>query len=596
MKKIYIIIIAVLSCMTTIAKTPKADRLFERWDYFEAAKLYKKEAAKHPSADVYFKLGECYRKMNCYKKEEQAAYDKVNEAGTYSKPEFYLNYGQVLRNNGKPAEAKIAFDKYAELMPSDPRGKFFSDAIDIAEKDHSEDEPIKVSDVTALNTKNADFSPVFYKDGIVYATSQKTAGHKKIYGWTGANYLDIYYAEKGNSDTSFTNIAPLPGKNINTKYHDGPACFSKNYDTIFISRVEKDLKGEEKKTLNIERNKIYMSTMKDNEWSKVVPFHLNSDSFSVANPFLSPDASKIYFVSDMAGGYGETDIYYCNRNENGWSSPINMGPNVNTFNREKFPVTDADGNFYFSSNGYQGFGGMDICVALNKDGALEKAKPMKYPFNSYTDDYGIVFLNGEKTGYLCSNRYEGGKGDDDIFYFDMMQVGIDSNLAISEYTMGYKKQIPVEPAIAEVTPDKTIAPVKITREPVLVLIKSLPPLDKRVYFDFDKASIRPSSKSRLDSIATYMKNAPTMRLIIGGHCDSHGSEAYIMKLSVRRGDAVVNYLKLKGVEKRRMEAAGYGLSRIVNKCVKGVICTDAEEQLNRRVEFHFEEEIVTAVK
>src|ERR1039457_5108002 len=151
MKTLCIIIITTLFCTTAIAKTKKADRLFDRWDYYRAAKLYEKKAAKHPGADIYFKLGECYRKMNLYI-EEQAAYDKVNAAGNYNKPEFYLNYGQVLKTNGKNDQAQIAFNKYSELMPSDSRGKFFSESIDIVADDHQWDEPVAVSNVAPLNT------------------------------------------------------------------------------------------------------------------------------------------------------------------------------------------------------------------------------------------------------------------------------------------------------------------------------------------------------------------------------------------------------------------------------------------------------------
>jgi len=445
MKNIYILIIAVLFGTIAIAQTPKADQLFDSWEYYRAAKLYESEAAKHPSADVYFKLGECYRKMNWYK-EEQAAYDKVNASGTYSDPEFYLNYGQVLKNNGKYDEAKVAFNKFSELMPTDPRGKFFSESIDIVTEDHKWDEPVTISNVATLNSKNADLSPVLYKDGVVFTTNRNTPGHDKIYGWTGANYLDLYYAKKDTNNINFVNVAPFDGKNINQKYHDGPACFSKNFDTIYITRVEKYLKGEDKKTLKIERNKIFTSTMKDGNWTKEVPFYLNSDLYSVANPFLTPDGKRLYFVSDMQGGYGKTDIYYCNREGKGWGNPINMGPNINTFNTEKYPNMDADGNFYFSSDGYQGFGGMDICIALNKNGVFEKAIPMKYPFNSFTNDFGIVFLKDGKSGYFTSNRYEGGKGDDDIYYFDLKRDTVDKDLIIPIYTIGYRPKF-IEPEV-----------------------------------------------------------------------------------------------------------------------------------------------------
>lgn len=437
MKKTYILIIAVLFSTMAIAQTPKADRLFESWEYFRAAKLYEIEAAKNPSPEVYFKLGECYRKMNWYK-EAKVAYDKVNETGVYSNPEFYLNYGQILKNNGNYDQAKVAFNKYAELKPSDPKGKFFSESIGIVTEDHNWDEPVSITNVGALNSANADLSPVIYKDGVVFSTNRKTAGHDKIYGWTGANFLDLYYAKKDTGNTSFVDVTPFGDEKTNKKYHDALPSFTKNFDTIYISRVEKYLRGEDKKLLEIERNKIFMSTLKDGNWTKDVPFFLNSDLYSVANPFLAPDGKRLYFVSDMIGGYGETDIYYCPREGNAWGNPINMGPNINTFNTEKYPNMDAGGNFYFSSDGYQGFGGMDICIALNKNDTLQKAIPMKYPFNSFTNDFGIVFLKDGKSGYFSSNRFEGGQGDDDIYYFDLKRDSVPRDLIVPIYTIGYR--------------------------------------------------------------------------------------------------------------------------------------------------------------
>lgn len=436
MKKTYTLIIAVLFSITTIAQTPKADRLFEHWDFFNAAKLYETEAAKNPSADLNFKLGECYRIMNWYP-EAKTAYDKVNEAGVYDNPEFYLNYGQILKNTGNYVEAKVAFDTFSRLKPSDPRGKFFSESIGIVTEDHKWDEPVSITNVGTLNSKNADLCPVFYKEGVVYSTTRNTPGHDKIYGWTGANFLDLYYAKKDAGNSSFVDVVPFDGEKLNKKYHDALANFSKNQDTIYLTRVEKYLRGEDKKLLEIERNKIFMSVMKDGKWTKDIPFHLNSDLYSVANPLLSPDGKRLYFVSDMIGGYGKTDIYYCPREGNSWGNPVNMGPNINTFNTEKYPNIDADGNFYFSSDGYQGFGGQDICVALNKNDTLQKAIPMKYPFNSFTNDFGIVFLKDGKSGYFSSNR-TGGQGDDDIYYFDLKRDSVNKDLIIPIYTIGYR--------------------------------------------------------------------------------------------------------------------------------------------------------------
>jgi outer membrane protein OmpA-like peptidoglycan-associated protein len=589
MKNIYTIILVALCCITASAKAPKkskGDRLSDRWEYARAAKHFEKEAAKNPSSDNYFKLGECYAKMNKYK-EALAAYDKVNAAGVYSKPEFYLNYGLMLKINGKYDQAKVAFDKYNELMPGDPRGKFYSASIDIVKEDHKSDVPIVVSNVSAINSKSADFGMVQYKDGVVFTSSRKRKGSSKIYGWTGTNYLSLFYAKKGDSNLNFTDVTPFGGKKINRKFHDGSACFSQKFDTIYISRVEKDLKGEDKKTLQIERNKIVISTLKDNKWTKPTPFVLNSNSYSVANPFLTADGSRMYFVSDMPGGFGETDIYYCNRQGNTWSAPVNMGSNVNTFNREKFPSVDLAGNFYFSSDGYQGFGGLDICVALNKNGVLDKAIPMKYPFNSTADDYGISFLKDGKTGYISSNRYEGSQGDDDIFYFDITK----NDFPPSVYTIGYKAKPPVE-VIADVAPVETPPVVKSEKK---LVVKPIVPAEKRIYFDFDKFAIRADAIAYLDKVAVFMKEYPDVTLVIGGHCDSRGTDKHNMKLSNERDNAAIAFLKSKGISSKRISATGYGAKQLVNNCTKGKVCTKEAHQLNRTVEFHFKGDKIATV-
>ncbi|MBC7552365.1 MAG: OmpA family protein [Taibaiella sp.] len=576
MKAICILFIATMYCSVINAQSSKADRLFDDWEYFRAAKIYEIEAAKHPNADTYFKLGECYRKMHLYI-EEQASYDKVNEAGVFHNPEFYLNYGLVLKINGKNDRAKLAFNKYSELVPSDFRGKFYSESIDIVADDHKWDEPVSIINVAALNTKNAEICPVLYKEGILFTSNRRTSGRDKIYGWTGANYLDLFYAQRGIDDLSYTDAAPFNGANVLGKYSEGPACFSKNFDTMYISKVGRDLTGIEKKTLKIERNKIFMSVMKDGKLTNTMPFPFNNDTFSVATPYLTTDGSRIYFASDMPGGYGETDIYFCNREGNGWGKPVNMGPNVNTFNREKYPGMDAAGNFYFSSDGYQGFGGADICVALNNNGTFAKAIPLKYTINSSADDFGIVFLKDGKTGYLTSNRFEGGQGDDDIYYFDLLTNNADKGLATSVYTIGYRP--PVLRATAAI-PTIAIKPKIIT--------KVSRPANIRIYFDLDKFDIRPDAIIHLDSVIAYMNDVKDVTLQIGGHCDSRATPEYNLNLSRRRTNAALHYLIKGGIKATRMICTGYGASQLVNRCGKGVQCSTDEHQLNRSVNFHFE--------
>lgn len=583
MKKIYFIIVYL--CLHSLIygqSTKKADRQFENWQYARAAKSYAAASEKSQNVDTYFKLGESYRLMNNDKLNEQDAYDKVNRAGVYSNPLFYLHYGEVLRANGNNVQAKAAFEKYAELVPTDPRGKFFANSIDIVAEDRKWDEPITIKNVDAINSTAADLSPILYKDGIVFASTRKTSGHGKIYAWTGGHYLDLYYAKKGVNETSFTGVEPFGGKHINKKFHDGPATFSPKFDTMYLSRVERYLTTNEKRTLSIEKIKIFESTMKDGKWSKAKSLSLNCDTYSISNPFLSQDGSRLFFVSDMAGGYGETDIYYSDLRGGVWGTPQNMGPNVNTFNREKYPRLDSAGNFYFSSDGYQGYGGTDICVAIKNGNTWQKANTLKYPFNTSADDNGIVFTKYGKAGYFSSNRSTSGSTEDDIYSFNFANDKLNPNLMVSDYVIGYRpeKKPVIEEQVVEAAPTKTTTAPAIIPVPV----KVLPPDKVSIYFDFDKYEIRSDAVTHLNTIKEYMLKNPEATLELGGHCDSHGTSQYNIVLSILRNEAVTQYLYKNGVEKKRISATGYGYSKLVNNCIKGVICSKPEEQLNRRVE------------
>lgn len=577
MKTFYQVILFTFLCHTAFANLYKADRMFERWEYSRAVGIYEKHAKRHPVPETYYKIGRCYQNMNRYQQAEEA-YRKVNESGTYRDSEFYLHYGQILQNNGKTAEAKVAFARYDELNPGKTQGKFYSESIDIVAEDHKWDEPIEVKGVASLNSEHSDFAPVAYRDGIVFTSSRSNARHTAIYPWNGKPYLDLYYSQKNSNGVDFAGAEPFDSK-INQKFHDGPATFSSDNNTMYFTRVEKTLKNKDRKNgFDVERCKIYKSVYADGNWSDPEEFRWNSNSYSVANPSLSKDGNKLYFVSDMEGGYGQTDIWYVEKETDGtWGLPKNMGSSVNTFNDEKFPSEDSAGNFYFASNGYQGFGGLDICVARNNGGKLDKAIPMKSPFNSPTDDFGIIFTTDQRSGYISSNRVSGSAGDDDIYYFNLDNDNVDTSLLTSIYTIGYR---PAMKPIVSITPRDSTLDITPLFVPKAYL--------GAIYFDFDKAVLRPESKRELDSVVTYMKENPSKRLVLGGHADIRGSAGYNQKLSVRRAEATVSYLNGKGISRNRISATGYGFTRLVNGCTKDVVCPEDQHEQNRRVEYKFE--------
>ncbi len=566
MKKIVLTFVTVFSSLLAVAQNSKADKLFNNWDYYGAAQIYKKELETKPTQENYFKLGECYRKMSKYA-EALKAYDKVKSMGSYKDPMFYLYYGWMLKTAERYDDAKAAFKEYSDLEPGDARGKMYLNSCDLVVNDHKGDLPITVKNVSSINSKDADFSPVIYKGGIVFTSDRKNEGHAKVDEWNGDHFLELYNADKSGSDTTFGKAAPLPD-NINIKYHDGPACFSRNFDTMYFSRVDKTLKGKQKKTLGIERSKIYFSIIgNDGKWSVPKAFYLNSDSFSVAHPCLSHDGSRLYFASDMKNGFGGSDIYYCTRSGDGWGPPINAGPMINTSGTESYPALDSADNLYFSSDGFAGFGGLDICVSKLWNGQYTQAVPLKAPINSSEDDFGMVFLQDGKTGYFSSNR-NGGKGSDDIYYFDM---GDDKDLNSSIYVIGYKKPPPPPPVVVE--------PVK---PPVVVKPEPVTPPDLRINFDVDKAVLRPDAIAKLNEIVAYLQKNTDQMVQVQGYTDISGQELYNQELSKMRANSAAQYIIGKGIDKNRIQMVGYGPHPLL---LNEGVYDRVKEEVNRRVQF-----------
>ncbi len=607
MKKILIALLVTKLSIPVIAQEQRADKFADHNDYAAAARLYKKSADKHPNQKVNYKLGECYRKMNRYA-EALASYDKVNAAGAFFDPQFYLNYGLILKNNNQYESAKASFRKYDSLVPSDPRGRMYLNSCDIVLEDHTWDLPIIIENVKGLNSEYSDFGAVPYKKGIVFTSTRRVPMNDRLFdGWTGGYFQDIFYAEKDSNTGVFGKATVLEENMIDLHFHDGPAFFSKNYDTIYISRVQYDLPRKLKKDMAVNRIKIYSAKMGEYKWKGMEPSSLNSDDYSVACPFISPDGSKIYFSSDMPGGYGGSDIYVCKHESGGWSKPVNLGSSVNTMGRELFPALDSAGNLYFSSDGYAGFGGLDICVSLNQHNIFQKAIPMKYPFNSTTDDFGINFVKSGKSGYFSTNR-EGGHGDDDICHFDLDRDLIDQSITTSIYTIGYRPKqdtnmvvkiippiqnletpLPLDSNITLQTSRMDLKNHPFIQDSNLITKKTNPPFNpdtfSTIHFAFDKYAVEPSEYRTLDEVAAYMLANPSTLLELDGFADTRGTYRYNIVLSKKRAESSLNYLTSKGVGRKRIKTIGYGYSRAVNRCVVGIECTSEEYEVNRRVEF-----------
>ncbi len=625
-----IIILAILTAWgakTFGQSVKKADRRVTFYEYAVAIPVLEKiiEKDKDGKQEAMEMLADCYRLTNDADKAADI-YSKVIKLDSINPIDYYY-YGQVLRTLGKYKEAKKQFLKYAELVPDDPRGAQFAEFCDEIESWNQSAPENLVHNIASLNTENSDFSPVIYKNGVVFSSDRKMKKYlNPIYDWTGAPYLNFFFAGKDTTapayDPSYAEAESFSNK-LNDEYHDGTATFNSTGDVIYFTRtIKKGVKDEDK--IITDRLKIYTSRQENGKWTKAEPISLNNDNYSIGHPALSPDDKKLYFVSDMPGGYGGTDLYvseWSDENED-WGEPKNLGPVINTPENEMFPYIHKDGTLYFASAGHLGYGGLDIFYAKQENGEWTKPVNMMAPMNSSYDDFGVTFVPGMGIGLFSSNR-PGGAGKDDIYAFEGL-VKMNGKVLACENGINC---LPLENAtvfILNKSTDKVsviktdaggnynlkVSPradyaIKASKEgffsdcssiktgnkdlTVRDLMLEKPKAGKvftvdNIYYDFDKWFIREDAKPALNNLVRIMQESP-ITVELSSHTDCRGSDEYNMKLSQKRAQSAVDYIIENGIDSDRITAKGYGESKPVVVCDPCLSCTEEEHQLNRRTEF-----------
>ncbi len=270
-----------------------------------------------------------------------------------------------------------------------------------------------------INSENQDFGMVYHSDSLVLFSSSRKEKSIKQPRWNGNNqpFLELYTAEI-QKDGSYDEVKRFSDK-INTKYHDADLVFTKDEQTVYFSRSNYYKNKYVTDTLGRNLIELYRGEKEESgNWS-VYPMPFNNQNYQTGHAALNSDETKLYFISDMPGGYGKTDIYIVDIYDDGsYGVPKNLGPKVNTNGKEMFPSVWRD-QLYFSSDGYQsGQGGLDIFVVdLENDLPTDEVVNLARPLNSYSDDFGIAFRKTKNKGYFSSNR-PGGKGDDDMYTFE----------------------------------------------------------------------------------------------------------------------------------------------------------------------------------
>jgi len=647
--KIYFSVAALMAMLTTMflmiamvafgqeqpSLRDRADALFQRYGYADAVPLYQKLADREkPRLQDITRLAYCYLQMKDYESAENW-YARVVEMEA-SNAESRLLYGEVLKANGRYAEAKQQLAAYGELTGDVARVAVSMAGCDSAQVwmahptvHQLQNEPI--------NTSLSEFS-VFPVGNKVYYTGEPDGYMRGVdrYGWTGNAFLRVYTADR-SAGNALSNSVMATGEINHAAYHIGPVSANAAGDTLYVTQTyvgnDGDLEREGRRKYRTNKLELYIYTRQPGEGWHATPFAYNhAETYSVGHAALSEDGNTLYFVSDMPGGQGGTDIWYCERQADGsWGAPVNAGDVINSAGDELFPNIGAEHTLYYSSDGFAGLGGLDVFRSAGGKQQWTEPRNLRYPVNSSGDDFAyLVTAEGEEgiAGYLSSNR-KGGKGGDDIYSFTyekpkiviLLQGTVSdkatgtrlADAAVTLYdgerqivakktsdgsgtfafvlnrdkaytVLGQKEKYHADSAKVStrgITSSDTLK-VALLLEPVFEVGRTFEL--ENIYYDFDKSDIRPDAAAVLDELVRTLRDNPTLKIGLSSHTDSRGSDAYNMALSQRRAQAAVDYLVSKGIARNRMVAQGYGETRLVNDCGNGVPCTREQHQANRRTE------------
>lgn len=391
-------IVAMQPVMAQKDMLAKADKYYANGVYPDAAAIYLDKLEQQYDYLVNTKLADCYYQMDQWREAEHwygvIVSHNIADAGTL------LRYANLLKINGKYKSAKEVYLKYAAYKKD---GYYLASTCDWALANQNKPSGYSV-ELLSLNSSTSEITPTVFKKGLIYAKSNGSKENPN----NGIPYYDLFYAEP-RVDGSWQ-INEL--EHINSDFHDAAPFYDSFNKLLFFtrnnhfrSRTVVSLDGQVKL-------EMFYAPLVDSKFTHARPVTLNSNSYSVAHPTVSPDGNILIFVSDMRDGKGGTDLYYSVRRGEVWSDPINMGDVINTPGDEMYPFLSADGTLYFSSNYHTGFGGYDIFKSVREMDHWSTPENLGAPVNSPQDDFGFTMLNG--FGYFSSNR-PGGKGGDDIY-------------------------------------------------------------------------------------------------------------------------------------------------------------------------------------
>lgn len=624
------------------AKLSTANEQMARGEYYDASKTYRKiynrltkREERSQRGEVAYKMAECYRRLNMAARASAAYQNAIRYGVTDSMA--VLRLAQSLHAEGKYPAAIKSYEEFLTKVPGNPEAVAGLEGARLASEMKANRTRYVVRQSKLLNSRRADFSPMFNDDVLYFTTTNEKVTGENRSEITGMKKGDIWMSKK-NERGEWQRPEPVEGE-LNSEVEEGICSFSPDGSTMYLTKARR----EPNANTGVE---IYTSQRSDAKWSAPVKFEITADTVSsYGHPAISPDGQWLYFTSDMPG-IGGRDIWRVNVKERAGSLE-NLGPEINTVGDEMFPYMLTDSVMYFSSNGHPGLGGLDIfCATLGADGHWSVTN-MGVPVNSEADDFGITFDRkaDHPSGYLSSNRGDG-RGYDHIYTFELP----DLNITISGWVVDRDDE-PVPNAVIRIVGNdgsnqKTIAkndgsfsfPLQRGVRYVMMagakgflnarqsftsdtaeedadyaidfVLASLtkPNIVENIFYDFDKATLRPESTEALDGLVQMLNDNPNITIEMASHTDRVGTEEYNIDLSKRRAKSVIDYLIEHGIAADRLQYQGYGKSRpkVVTKRInklypqfkEGDILNEeyimglspedqeAADQVNRRTEFH----------
>ncbi len=586
---------------------PKLEKCLSMKDFPEAKKM----------------LAEDYRATNNSKQAEKWYKDVI--ALPDARPSDYLYCAQAMISNGNYSDAKGILTQYLEKVPGDKVGTMLLASCDSVNHFKKDSSRYMVEDVS-INSGSS-MAPVFYDGGIVFSSDRNSSA--KVYQWTGRNFLDLYYA-KDNGEGNFAAPELLKGP-VNGIYHDADATFSPDGSTMYFTRNNYTGKKVKESGDDIVLMKIYSATKDANgEWTNITELPFNNNDYSCGHPAIANRGATLYFVSDMPGGQGGTDIWMVKKEGEGWGTPVNLGSTINTPMNEMFPYMMNDTMLYFASNGLYGLGGLDIYSSKKDGNSWSRPTNLGYPINTSHDDFGYLPEKNGETGYFTSNRESNDGSTDKIYHYIKPEL----KFTLAGSVVNKSDQSPVQGAIVTLlnkktgvkentttdadgnfkfqlsqntdysvtankdgyfskTEDITTIGKKVSEDMKVTLKLEIEKIEinkpivlRNIYYDFDKANIRPDAALELDKLVKILNENPSIKIELSSHTDCRGSNEYNQKLSQRRAESAVAYIISKGISKDRITAKGYGESVPAVNCAPTCeSCTEEQHQENRRTEF-----------